>query len=194
MKNDFRPAAPLPEDAGYAAARGRWRLLAFGWPAACLGLAAFILLSPSGRTGEQRLADAMLCTIPLVFFFVGMRTRLRLLKEMRYAVRRTKAVVMDTGRRTRGGKRFFYPEFQFQAGERTYHVVSSVGYGFAAAGKGTQVELYYAPENPELFYGPALQRRDRRLSALLCGIGVAFPLAGLWAPLLRGLFARMGGG
>ena len=44
-----------------------------------------------------------------------------------------------------------------------------------------------------LFYVPAMQTHDRRWSNLLCGVGILFPLAGLFAPLLQNLFSFLPG-
>ncbi|MCI8608301.1 MAG: hypothetical protein HFE73_01495 [Firmicutes bacterium] len=57
---------------------------------------------------------------------------------------------------------------------------------------GEQVELYYARQNTYVFYVPAMLKHDRRVSGLLCGIGILFPLIGVFAPLIRPLFYFLG--
>lgn len=58
--------------------------------------------------------------------------------------------------------------------------------------EGEQVELYYARQNTYVFYVPAMLKHDRRVSGLLCGIGILFPLIGVFAPLIRPLFYFLG--
>ena len=170
----------------------KWRRAAVLWPSACMVFAAVILYQAVAYHTvpgmAERGADVVFTLIPLVFFGIGMRMRRRILEERRYAVRMTNAVVVTEGRRTRPGHRSFYPEYEFQADGRTYHVVSRNGYGVCAVKTGKQVELYYAPEHPEIFYVPDMQRRDKRLSGLFCGIGVVLPLMGLLAPYIRNFF------
>lgn len=55
-------------------------------------------------------------------------------------------------------------------------------------GEGREVDLYYAPEDPKIFYVPAMQKHVKRWAALLCGVGILWPLPGLVAPQIRALF------
>lgn len=171
------PAACQQSGSGRALAG--WRLLAVLWPLLCLAFVAIILCQP-GWTVDERIAGVMFALFPLVFFAVGMAIRRRLLQERREATVSTVALVVSTGRRSQVGKRSFFPEYQFQANGQLYRVASRVGYGTCPLKEGAQVELFYAPENPRVFYVPAMQKRDRRLSALFCGIGLVFPLLGLF--------------
>lgn len=43
------------------------------------------------------------------------------------------------------------------------------------------MKLYYAPDNPNVFYVPIMQRHDKRWAMLLCGVGIVYPLVGLYA-------------
>ena len=117
-----------------------------------------------------------------------MSMRGRLLKERRYAVILTKAAVVSSGRRMRSGKWYFFPEYGFQAGDNMYRVKSPGGYSVCYAGEGREVDLYYAPEDPKIFYVPAMQKHVKRWAALLCGVGILWPLPGLVAPQIRALF------
>ncbi len=171
-----------------------WRILAVGWPVLCLAFAGSMLVRP-GRTLEQRIADSGLTLIALIFFAIGMSVRRRLLEERGSATVLTVATVVSSGKVTRTGKKtIYFPEFQFQAGGTVYRVKSPSGSSFHHLSEGRTVELYYTPENPRLFYVPTLQRHDRRVSALLQGIGILFPLAGLFAPQLRALLAFLSAG
>lgn len=172
----------------------RWRVLAVGWPVLCLILAGIILCQP-GRTWDERIADSGLTLIALVFFAIGMPVRRRLLVERGSAAVLTTATVVSEGKVARTGKNaVYFPEFQFQAGGIVYRVKSPSGSSFYHLSEGKQVELYYDPNNPRLFYVPLLQKHDRRSSALLCGIGILFPLAALFAPQLRTLFVSLPAG
>lgn len=169
-----------------------WRVLAVGWPVLCLVFVGIILAGP-GRTLEQRAADSGLTLIALIFFAVGMSVRRRLLKERGNATVLTAATVISRGRVTRTGRNtVYFPEFQFQAGGTVYKVRSPSGSSFHQLSEGKQVELYYDPQNPGLFYVPLLHKHDCRVSALLRGIGILFPLMALFAPHLRALFAFLG--
>ena len=88
----------------------------------------------------------------------------------------------------RGNQRYF-PEFEFQANGVNYRVTSSAGSGFGLVKIGDRIDLYYTPENPRLFYVPVLHRRDNRCACLFCGIGILFPLLGLFAPKVRAFFS-----
>lgn len=175
--------APEPDDA-----LKRWRFFVVVWPLTCMCFVGII--SYQAIMGmEERAFDAGFALIPLVFFAIGMKMRYRLLKERRYASVLTVATVISGGRRSREGKRYFYPVYEFQAGGITYKVTSPSGYSVCFVGEGRQVELYYAPENPQLFYVPLMQKHDNRVSAFLCGIGIVWPLAGVFAPQIRSVFS-----
>lgn len=165
-----------------------WWFFAVFWPLLCLVFVGIILYQ-SAQGMKERAIDAVFTIIPLVFFAIGMTMRRRLLKERRYATVLTRAVVVSIRIRTHSGKRNYFPEFEFRAGERTYRVSYSGGYSFCAVQEGKQVDLYYAPENPELFYVPVMQKHDNRLSILLCGVGIVYPWLGLFAPQFRQLFS-----
>ena len=170
---------------------GRWRVCAAAWPALCAVFAGIVLSRP-GRELEERVAHTAFILFALLFYALGMAIRRRLLAERVRATAQTTAAVVSDGRRVRGGRHVFFPEFAFQAGGRTWRVVSPSGRGRRAVCEGQQVELYYAPEDPRCFYVPAVQRHDRRVSALLCGIGVVWPLLALCAPWLEELLRRLG--
>lgn len=164
----------------------KWQRLAVIWPVLCI-IFAVIIIWQAIEGMEERAFDAGFIPIALVFFAIGMSIRRRLLKERRHATVLTTATIVSKGIRRRSGKRFFYPQCEFRIGEKTYRVTSPAGYGMCPVSKGKQVQLYYAPENPALFYIPVMQKHDNRIAALLCGIGIAFPLIALFAPLLRTL-------
>lgn len=173
------------------AALKRWYFFAIFWPLACF-LFAGIIISQPGRGTDEYIADVGFTIIPLVFFAIGMRMRLRLLKERLHATVLTKAVVVAVDRKLRvgeGNSRSYFPQYEFQAGEKQYRVKSRTGYGRCYVETGQQVDLYYAPENPNLFYVPIIQKHDKRWALLLCGMGVAYPLIGLFAPQIRALFS-----
>lgn len=173
------------------AALKRWRFFAVFWPLLCLAFAGIIVCQTS-RQPEERLADVALTIIPLIFFAIGMTIRRRLLQERGNATVLTTATVVSQGRRMRTGKNtVFYPEFEFQVDGVTRRVKSRGGSGLHRVTEGLQVELYYDPQNPDLFYVPILRWIDRLRSALLCGIGVAFPLLALCAPLLRAFVSSL---
>ena len=170
----------------------RWRILAVGWPLVCLVFAAIVLTRPS-LSLDERIAYTGFTLLPLLFFAIGMSMEHRLLRERRYATRKTTATVVSVGRRTHmgtggmGSRRNYFPVFEFQAGEKTYQVKYAMGYSYCLVSQGKQVELYYAPDNPHTFYVPLMQKHDRRWARLLCGVGMVYPLAGLLAPWLRKL-------
>lgn len=176
------------ENVGHALKR--WRFFAAVWPLMCVAFCGIIVCQP-GRGGEERISDAIFAILPLVFFALGMRIRRRLIKECGYASALASAVVVSEGKRMnpagKGKKDIFIPEFEFQANGNTYRVTAPSGSGFRLVKKGAKVDLYYTPENPSIFYVPAIQNHERRCSWLFCGIGVVFPLLGLSAPLLRAL-------
>lgn len=185
----------LPELArrqpGVRRALAGWSVLAVLWPLLCLAFAVRILCQ-SHWAPDERLAGAAFALFPLVFFAIGMATRRRLLQERRLATVPVAALVVSSGRRSQGGRRYFFPEYQFQAGGRLYQVASRVGYGVCPLKEGSRVELYYAPDDPRIFYVPAMQKRDRRLSALFCGIGLVFPLLGLFLHPLQAVVLFLG--
>lgn len=165
-----------------------WRLFAIIWPLLCLTFAVTIIFQ-SNRSVDERISDIMFTIFPLIFFAIGMKIRRRMLKERMYATMITTATVISQGRRMRmGNHRAFFPEFEFQAGETIYKVTSPSGSGVCLVTEGRKVELYYNPQNPRDFYVPIMHKHDRRCAMLFCGIGVVFPLIGLFAPLIRGLF------
>ncbi len=170
------------------AAMKRWRTLAISWPLLCI-LLSVIILYQSFQGMEKRLpGDAAFTLIPLVFFAVGMFMGRGILKRRRYATVLTTATVTSTGRVLRPGKRNYFPEYEFRVGEITYHVKEKAGYSVCFVSEGKQVELYYAPENPRVFYVPIMQKHDKRMSVLLCTVGILWPLFGFFAPQIRQLF------
>ncbi len=169
----------------------RWYFFAILWPLVCFIFAGIIISQP-GRKTDERIADVGFTMVPLIFFAIGMRMRWRLLKERLHATVLAKAVVVTVDRKLEigeGNKRIYFPQYEFQAGEKQYRVKSSTGYGRSYVKTGQQVDLYYAPENPNLFYVPIIQKHDNRWALLLCGVGVAYPLIGLLAPQIRVLFS-----
>lgn len=171
----------------------RWRFFAFFWPLLCVVFAGIIIYQSivyqSVHGMEERIFDAAFTIIPLVMFAIGMSMYRRLLKERRYAVILTTATVVSTGRSLYAGKRHFFPEYEFQVGEKIYKVKSPSGYSVCYVKEGRQVDLYYAPENPKVFYVPIMQKHDKRWATLLCGIGILYPIIGLFAPWLRMLMS-----
>lgn len=166
-----------------------WHFFVIFWPLLCFVFMG-IIIGQSDRTVDERIADAGFTVISLIFFAMGMSIRRRLLKEQRTAVALTTAVVVSGGRQKRTGRNpEYYPEFEFQANGVNYRVRSHGGSGSRLVKEGDQVDLYYTPENPKLFYVPALQKYARRCSRLYCGIGILFPLFGLFAPQIRALFS-----
>lgn len=179
-------------DSGNATLK-RWYFFAVFWPLACFIFAGIIISQP-GRETDERIADAGFTIIPLIFFAIGMRMRRRLLKERSHATVLVKAVVVTVDSKLKigeGNRRSYFPQYEFQAGEKQYRVKSSVGYGRSYVKTGQQVDLYYAPENPDLFYVPIMQKHDRRWALLLCGVGVAYPLIGLLAPQIRAFVSSL---
>ncbi len=166
----------------------RWYWFVIFWPLLCFVFAG-IIIGQSGRTIDERISDAGFTIFPLIFFAIGMSIRHRLLKERRHAIILTTAIVVSEGRRKRtGGNNNYFPEFEFQVKGMDYKVKSPSGSGVKLVKIGERVDLYYAPENPQLFYVPVLQRYSNRCSLLFGGIGTLFPLVGLFAPQLRSLF------
>lgn len=166
----------------------RWRCFAILWPLLCFAFAG-IIIAQSGRTMDEKISNTAFTMFPLIFFAIGMSIRRRLIKERENAVALTTAVVISEGKRQHIGKnKNYFPEFEFQVNGVNYKVISPHGVGFSLVKKGNQVDLYYMPENPQLFYVPALQKYDKRCSRLYCGIGILFPLIGLFAPQLNALF------
>ncbi len=169
----------------------RWYFFAIFWPLACFIFAGIIISQPSRET-DERIADVGFTIIALIFFAIGMRMRWRLLKERLHATVLTKAVVVTVDKKLNigeGNKRIYFPQYEFQVGEKQYRVKSPTGYGRSYVKTGQKVDLYYAPENPNLFYVPIMQKHDKCWALLLCGIGVAYPLIGLLAPQIRVLFS-----
>lgn len=167
----------------------RWYFFAVFWPVFCLVFAG-IIMGQSGRTLDERISDTGFTLFPLVFFAIGMSIRRRLLKERGAATALVAATVVSEGRRKRTGRnKNYFPVFEFQANGILYKVTYLSGSGFQLVKEGEQVDLYYTPENPRVFYVPVLQRHDKRRSRLFCGIGILFPLVGLFAPQIREFFS-----
>lgn len=164
-----------------------WRFFVFFWPLACITLAGIIIYQSAHEMEKRLIGDAAFTIIPLIFFAIGMAMRHRLLKERRYATVLTTAVVTSVGRTIYSQERHFFPEYEFHAGGKTYNVKSTSGYNVCFLKEGREVDLYYAPENPKVFYVPAIQKHDNRMSMILCITGVLFPLAGFFAPNIRTL-------
>lgn len=165
----------------------KWKILAIGWPLLCFIFAGIIILQP-GRGGEEQIVDVVFTVFPLIFFAIGMRIQRRLIKERIYATipaAATVAFIKNTVHIGEGNKRIYFPEYEFQVGDTTYHVKSPSGFNHCYVKKGEQVELYYAPEDPNVFYVPVMYKHDKRWAVLLCGIGIAYPLIGLFAPQIR---------
>ncbi len=174
-------------------ARKRWYFFAIFWPLACFIFAGIIISQP-GRGMDERIADVGFTMIPLIFFAIGMHMRWRLLKERLHATVLVKAVVVGVDSKLRigeGNKRNYFPQYEFQVGKEQYRVKSSIGYGHSYVKTGQQVDLYYAPENPNLFYVPIMQKHDNRWALLLCGVGIVYPLIGLLAPQIRALVSSL---
>lgn len=174
-----------------ALAGKRWRFFAIFWPLLCFVFAGIIIGQP-GRTADERICDVGFTIFPLVFFALGMSIRHRLLKERGSATVLTTAIVISEGRRRpTGGNKLYFPQFGFQVDGTNYTVTSSGGSGHQIVKSGDQVDLYYTPGDPRSFYVPALQRYAVRCSCLYCGIGILFPLIGLFAPPLRSLVSSL---
>lgn len=161
-----------------------WSFFFIFWPSLCLVFAGIIGCQP-GRSAEERFRGIAFALSAVLFFTVGMHILRRVLTERRYATRLTTAAVVSEGKMIHDGKDIFFPEFEFQAGGRSCRVTAASGTGFRLVEKGKKVDLYYAPKDPSVFYVPALQRHNIRISVFLCGIGMVLPLIGLFAPQFR---------
>lgn len=165
-----------------------WKVQMIVWLILCVIFIGMITGLP-GRSGEERVADTGFIIFSQIFFVMGMNIWHRLLKERGSASVLTEAAVISTGRTSRAGKRLFFPVYRFRVGETAYHVTSQTGHGICYVEEGEQVELYYSPENPRVFYVPVMHRHDRRVAVLLCAIGVVWPLLALFAPQIRMLIS-----
>ena len=168
-----------------------WRFCAVFWPLLCIGFAGIILYQSIQGMEERFAGDAAFTVIPLIIFAIGMKMRHRLIKERRNATVRTTAAVVSTGRRAHSGEINYFPEFEFWAGEKAYQVKYACGYSYCVVEEGQKVDLYYDPQNPNTFYVPLMQKHDKRWAAILCGVGVLWPLFGLFAPQIRALVALL---
>ena len=101
----------------------------------------------------------------------------------------TTATVISDGIRSYSGKNTSFPEFEFQVNGTTYKVKSLRRCSFRFIQERKKVALYYSPENLRIFYVPIMQKHDNHCSILFCGIGIIFPLIGLFAPQIRTLFS-----
>ncbi len=169
-----------------------WRFCAIIWPLLCVFFSG-VVLCDSARNVDERIADAFFIIIPLIFFTIGMSVRHRLMKEQAYATAFANAVVVSNELIIRSGKRIFFPEFEFQANETIYRVRHPIGCSYRIVSEGKSVDLYYNPNHPEQFYVPVMQKHDNRVSLLLCGIGVVYPIIGLTAPLIRAALLVLNG-
>lgn len=149
-----------------------------------------MILCQSIQKAEGRfIRDAAFTTLLLLFFAIGMSMRRRILSERQNATCRTTAIVISTGEKKQTGKRLFFPEYEFQKDGQLYHITSQTDYSVCYVTQGKQVDLCYAPDAPTTFYVPLMQRHDNRLAGLLCGVGILWPLFGLFAPLIRTIFS-----
>lgn len=163
-----------------------WRFFVIFWPLLCLILAGIMVCYP-GLSAEERLVGAGFAVVPLIFFAIGMCMFHRLLKERSYATICTKATVISvkSSLATAGGnRRSYFPIYEFQIGKKKYQVKYPTGYSSNCVSKGQQVDLYYNPKDPKLFYVPIVQKRDKRWAALLCVVGIVYPLAGMASQIL----------
>lgn len=164
----------------------KWRFFMILWPLLCFVFAGIALCYP-GMEAENRIVGAGFAIMPLIFFVIGMRMLRRLLEERKYATASTIATVVSVESRlsaSENNRRVYFPIYEFQIGEERYRVKSPSGYSSSSVSKGQQVDLYYNPKDPQLFYVPIMQKRDKRWAALLCGVGVAYPLIGLVSQIL----------
>lgn len=166
----------------------RWKIIAVAWPLLCIVFAG-IIISQRERGGEERIVDAVFAILPLIFFAIGVRMRLRVLKERAFAAVPVSARVVSGGVAVHPGNNHYYPEYEFEVDGETFHVKSHHGYGSCHVTVGSQVKLYYSPEDPKLFYVPAVQRLDNCWAVLLCGVGFLWPVMGLFAPQMRAALA-----
>lgn len=164
----------------------RWRFFVVFWPLLCFVFAGIMVCYP-GLEAEKRIAGAGFAVVPLIFFAVGMGMFHRLLKERRHANVCTKATVISvesTLAFAGGNRRTYFPIYEFQIGEKKYQVKYPTGYSSNCVSKGQQVDLYYNPKDPRLFYVPIVQKRDKRWAVLLCGVGVVYPLVSMVSQVL----------
>lgn len=77
----------------------------------------------------------------------------------------------------------YYSILEFSVNERTYQVRYG---GKINKEKGAQVEIYYAPHEPNIIYVPEIEaKKSKFFSAVLFIYGILFPLVALLAPLFR---------
>lgn len=162
----------------------KWRFFAILWPLLCFAFAGIILCCPGLET-ENRIAGTAFAIVPLIPFSVGMGMFHRLLKERSHATASTTATVISVESKiASSGGRIYFPIYEFHIGEKSYQVKYPTGYSTGNISKGQQVDLYYNPKDPLLFYVPAVRKRDKRWATLLCGLGIVYPLIGLASQLL----------
>lgn len=144
-----------------------------------------IILYQTVQGMHREAFDCLAVPVGAIFFliqaFSTRRTAIR--NERATAPAMAVFVKLEIGTQLKSGSRSYSSIFEFFANGTTHRVRYA---GRLYKEEGAQVELYYAPDDPNVVYVPELEKaKSKFFPGILFLYGILFPLFGLLAPLLR---------
>lgn len=170
--------------ASAATAQGRkWNRIICIYLLLCF-VTTIIILYQSGRTTNRMAVDCLAVPVGALFFLIeAFSLRNIAIKRERATTPVTATYVMSEVLTSTDSRRSYYSIFQFSVKDKTYRVRY---HGKPKIEKGAPIELYYAPDDPNIIYVPELrQSKGWIFSAILLIYGCIFPIFALLAPFFR---------
>lgn len=168
-----------------ASVKVKWNLFISMYLLLCFIFAGIILFQSSRGTNRDAL-DCLAIPVGAVFFLIAaFSLRNRSIRRKRATAPASATFIKcEICNSSEFGNRSYRSIFEFSAEGRRYRVSHG---GKPDKEEGSQVELYYAPEDPSVIYIPELERKmDRFFFSVLLAFGILFPFMALLAPLLEG--------
>ncbi|MGL5437987.1 MAG: hypothetical protein ACRDBO_21840 [Lachnospiraceae bacterium] len=151
----------------------RWNRIITVYLFLCL-IFIVIILCQRVKGINREVFDCLAVPVGAIFFLI------QAFSTRNTAIRRERATTYTMGTSV---KRHKNPIFEFSAQGMTCKVRYA---GRFNNEKGTQAELYYAPDDPAVVYIPEMENAESKVGpAILFIYGIMFPLLGLLAPLFR---------
>lgn len=131
---------------------------------------------------EERASHCLGVLVGAVFFMIQAVTKRSVAKRRERAVAHTIATLVATGSSMglEPGHSSYHSIYEFSVDGVTQRVKSP---GICGVEKGEQVDLYYVPHYPKMFYIPRVEESHKGWEVLLYAIGIGFPLLMLIIPL-----------
>lgn len=144
-----------------------------------------VLYQAQQKVANREASDVLFVIAPSIFMMIGSAIHYQSRKRKVLATEKTIAKVTGLKRTGRMKNSTFAPQYEFYANGKQYHVTSRNSTNHVPVSVGSEIELFYIPDDPEKIYVPKEVKALKPMIYILYFFGVGFPLSALFAPILR---------